>query len=56
MNWLKKLEIEDKFHWDDDALFVNIIYESEITDVSAEFSLEQNEEVYILTRETIHVM
>lgn len=57
LNWLKKIEIEDKFHWDgDNSLFVNIIYENVVTDVSADFSLEQNEAGYILTREIIHIM
>ncbi len=38
----------------DNILFVNIIYENEITDVSAEFSLEKNEKEYVLTRNIIN--
>lgn len=55
LNWLEQLSIEDKFHWTEDEVFVNIIYNNIVTDVSAEFSIDKKEDNYIVTKEIIHI-
>lgn len=50
------MKIEKKYHWeDDDSLFVNVIYENEVTDVSAEFSIIKGKKGYFVERSIIHI-
>lgn len=54
-SWLQKISVDEEMSWDEDSVFVNVMYENELTDVSADFTLEKEGEGYCLTREIIRI-
>ena len=57
LTWLEKIGIELDTDWsgDDDSFYLNVTYDGEVTDVSAEFSIQQIPSGWVIRRDIIHV-
>jgi len=57
LTWLEKIGVELETDWDgdDDSFFLNVTYDGEVTDVSAEFSLQEIPTGWVVRRDIIHV-
>jgi hypothetical protein len=53
--WLESIGFEKEAHWDDDEFYVNVTYDGEVTDVSAEFSLAKRPEGWVVQRKIMHI-
>jgi hypothetical protein len=55
-SWMAKIDVDlSPPCWDGDSFYVNVLYDGASTDVSAEFTVEQQEEGWVLRRDIIHV-
>jgi hypothetical protein len=56
-SWLEKIGVDVDTDWDaaDDTFFVNVVYDGEVTDVSADFRVAKRDGGWVLEREIIHV-
>lgn len=57
LSWLEKIGVDLDTDWNgtDDDFFLNVLYDGEVTDVSAEFSVVELEEGWVVRRDIIHV-
>jgi hypothetical protein len=57
LGWLSKLGVDLDTDWDgkSDRFYVNVEYDGEVTDVSAEFSIAKTPRGWVLRREIIHM-
>lgn len=55
LKWLRELRVADSLVWDDNHLYVNLMYEGEETDVSGQFVVVKTEKGYCVAREIINV-
>lgn len=57
LGWLAKIGVDLDTPWDgeDDTFYVNVTYDGEVTDVSAEFTLRKRKDGWVVQRDVIHV-
>jgi hypothetical protein len=53
--WLRRIGIENQFHWSGDSLFVNLTIDGEVCDVSADFCVRERDARWMVVRQIIHV-
>src|SRR5262249_52600367 len=57
LSWTARIEVNLSPEWDgkDNSFYVNVRYDGADTDVSAEFTLQQQNEGWVIRRDIIHV-
>ncbi len=55
LSWLRRIGLDDAFHWSErrDRVFVNVTFDGEVTDVSADFRVEHRPDGWVVVRESI---